>query len=76
MRGRLNPETGVKKPFENVFYVRGHIQNFFQREGTNYCHYSCVSFFSTELILSNLSYKNDSRGGSGGMFPKKIVKIC
>ena len=35
-------------------------------------HYSSV-FFSTDLILSNLSDKNDSRG-SGGMFPRKIFE--
>ena len=51
-----------------MFHVRGVIKNFL-REGA-----SIVAFFKrifpAELILSNLSAKNDSRG-SGGMLPRK-----
>ena len=60
MHRRLNSETGVNKPFENVSR-QGRIQKFFEREGVNFRHFSSV-FLPTELILSNLSAKNDSRG--------------
>ena len=53
----------MNKPFENVS-CQGPIHNFFQGGGTNFCLFSSV-FFSTDLILSNLSNKNDSWGVRG-----------
>ena len=53
----------MNKLFENVS-CQGPIHNFLQGGGTNFCHFSSV-FFSTDLILSNLSNKNDSRGVRG-----------
>ena len=69
MQRRLDPETGVNKPFEDVSW-QGHIQNFFQGGSTNFRHFLKRVFFSAELILSNLSTKNDSMG-SGGMLPQR-----
>ena len=60
MQKRVNPETGVNKPFENVF-MSGANSDIFQGGGTNFCHFSSI-FFLTDKILSNLSDKNDSRG--------------
>ena len=68
MQTRLDPETGVSKPFKNVSCL-GRIQNFFQGEGTNFRHFF-KRIFSADLILSNLSTKNKCKG-SGGMLPWK-----
>ena len=59
MQRRLNSETGVNKPFENVS-SQGRIQNFFQGGGINFCQFLQAYFFPAELILSNLSAKNES----------------
>ena len=37
MQRRLDPETGVNKPFENVF-TSGASSEFFQGKGTNFRH--------------------------------------
>ena len=74
MQRRLDPETGVNKPFENVF-MSGAYSEYFQGRGTNFCHFSSV-FFSADLILSNLSNKNDSRGVQGHAPPENFLKIC
>ena len=74
MQRRLDPETGVIKPFENVS-CQGRNQKFFQGGGTNSRHFSKRRFFPADLILSNSSTKNNSRG-SEGMLPRKISKIC
>ena len=74
MQRRLDPETSVNKPFQYVSY-QGRIQNFFQGRETNFLHFFKCSF-SADLILINLSSKNDSRGGSGVMLPGKTLKIC
>ena len=63
MLRRLDPETGLNKPFENV-YCQKRIQNFFQGGGTNFGHFF-KRIFLAELILSNVSTKNDSRGVRG-----------
>ena len=63
MQRRLQPETGVSKPFENVSY-QGHNQNFFQGGGANFRHFFKRRFLA-ELILSNLSTKNDVKGVRG-----------
>ena len=60
-------------PFENVL-CQGHIQNFFQNFSTH--HFSSLfqaRFFSAELILSNLSAKNDPRGVRGHA-PRKFFE--
>ena len=69
MDRRLDPETGVNKPFENVSY-QGRIQNFFQDGRTKFCHFFKRIFFPAELILSNLSNKNDSWGVRGHAPPE------
>ena len=70
MQRRLNSETGVNKPFENVL-CQGRIQNFFQGGGINFCHFF-KRIFPAELILTNLSAKNDSRGArEREMLPRK-----
>ena len=74
MQRRLDPETGVNKPFENVS-CQGRIQSCFQGGGTIFCHFFKRSFFPAKLILSNLSTKNDSRG-PWACSPGKILKIC
>ena len=64
---------GANKPFENVS-CQGRIQNFFQGEDTKFRHFFMRSFSPAELILSNLSNKNESKG-SEGMLPRKIFVI-
>ena len=73
MQRRLNPEAGVNKPFENVSCQR-RIQNFFSGRGTNFHHFF-RRIFSADLILSNLSYKNDSRGVRGHAPRKKCENL-
>ena len=70
MQRRLNSETGVNRPFENVS-CRGRIQKFFEGRSINFRHFFSSVFFPEELFLSILSAKNDFRG-SGGMLPWKI----
>ena len=71
MQRHLDPETGVNKPFQNVS-CQGRIQNFFQGESTKFRHFSQRSFSPAELILSNLSNKNDSRGVQGHAAPENF----
>ena len=71
MRRRLDPKTGMNKPFENVS-CQGRISKFYGG-GTNFCHFFKRFFFSAELILSNSSTENDSRG-SGSMLPRENFK--
>ena len=59
MHRRLDTETGVNMPFENVS-CQGPIQHFFREGAPIFVTFSSV-IFSAELILSNLSTKNDSR---------------
>ena len=59
MHRRLDTETGVNKPFENVS-CQGPNQHFFREGAPIFVTFSSVAF-SAELILSNLSTKNDSR---------------
>ena len=70
MQIRLDPETGVNKPFENVS-CQGRIQNIFQGGGTNCRYFFKRSFFRQSY--SNLSTKT-TLGGSGGMLPRKIFE--
>ena len=63
MQRRLDPETGVNKPFENVL-CQGRIQNFFRERVKIFVTFSNV-VFPADLILSNLSTKNDSMGSGG-----------
>ena len=72
MQRRLDPETGVNKPFENVFMSGVYSENFWGRG-----HQFSPLFkriFSTDLNLSNLSNKNDSRG-PGACSPGNFLKI-
>ena len=62
----------LKKPFKNVS-CQGRIQKFFLVGDIKFHHFFKRIFFPAELILSNLSNKNGSRG-SGGMFPEKIFE--
>ena len=73
MQRRLNSEMGVNKPFENVS-CQGRIQNFFQGWGINFCHFF-KRIFPAELILKNLSAKNDSWGVLEHAPQEKILKI-
>ena len=67
MQRRLDPETGVSKPFENVS-CQGHIQNFFQRERTNFLHFFNRSFFG------RLNFSKNDLGGCGRKLPRKNFK--
>ena len=49
------------------------MQNFFLERGHQFSSLFQAQFFSAELILSNLSTNNDSRG-SEGMLPWKIFE--
>ena len=71
MYRRLDSETSVNKPFENVS-CQGHIQNFFKGEGTNFRHFFKRRFFA-RVNFNKLKYQNDSRG-CGGMLPQKIFE--
>ena len=55
-----------------MFYVRGVCKTFFRKGAPKFVTFSSV-FFPAELILSNLSNKNDSRG-SGGMLAQKFFE--
>ena len=70
MQRRLNSGTGVNKPFKNVS-CQGRIQKFFREEASILVTFSRV-FFPAELILSNLSAKNDSRGVRGHALPESF----
>ena len=62
---------GVNKPFENVL-CQGRIQNVSHGGCAKFRHvFKC--FFLAELVLSNLSNKDDFRG-SEGMLPRKIFE--
>ena len=63
MQRRLNSETSVNEPFENVS-CQGRIHKFFEGEGINFRHFF-TRIFPAELFLSNLSARNDSRGIRG-----------
>ena len=70
MQRRLDPEAEVNKPFGNVF-MSGAYSEFFSGSGTNF--YSLFKrIFLTDLILSNLSNKNDSRGMRGHAPPENF----
>ena len=76
MQSCLDLETGVNKPFKNVSCQR-RFQNFFQ-EGApvfGFATFSSIIFFG-DLILSNLSTKNDSRGVQGHATPQKFSKFA
>ena len=75
MQRRLDPETGVNKPFENVF-LSGAYSEFFLKRGINFGHFFKRSFFSAELILSNINTKNDSRGVRGHAAPENFLKFA
>ena len=69
MQRRLDPETGVNKPFENVS-CQGRIQNFFFREGAPiFVTFSSVVFFG-RVNFKQLSTKNDSKGDPGACSPE------
>ena len=71
MQKRSYSETRVNKPFENVFMSGAYLELF---SGKRHQFSSLFKrIFSTDLILSNLSTKNVSRG-SGGMLPQKIFE--
>ena len=63
----------MNKPFENVS-CQGHIQNFLRGRGTNFVTFSSA-VFSAELIFSNLSAKNCSRGVRGHAFPENFENL-
>ena len=72
MQRRLNPwETGVNKSFENVFTPAAYSEIFSGRK-----HQFSSLFkrgFLTDLILSNLINKSNSRG-VGGMLPREFFE--
>ena len=70
MQKRLDQQMDTNKPFENVS-CQGRIQKFFQLGGTEFCCFS-KRIFPAELILNNLSIKNDSREIHGHAPPKKF----
>ena len=56
-----------------MFHVRGVFKIFFNGEGTKFRYFFKLGFFPAEVILTNLSNKNNSRG-SGGMLHRKIFE--
>ena len=72
MQTRLDPKTGVNKPFENIL-CQGVFRIFF-REGTPIFVTSSSAFFPADLILSNLSAKNDSGGGVRAAMAEAFLK--
>ena len=57
-----------------MFSCQGPIYKFFQGGITNFCHFSSV-VFSGDLILSNLSNKNDFRGVRGHAPPENFENL-
>ena len=60
MQKRLDPETSVDEPFENIS-CQGRIQNFFQGGGTKFRHFFKCSFFLAELILGSVYFAVDGK---------------
>ena len=54
-----------------MFHVRDVFRNFLREGVSNFVIFSSA-FFPAELILSNLSAKNDSRGVRGHATPKNF----
>ena len=72
MQRRLNSETGVNKPFENVS-CQGRIQKFFEGRGINFCHFFQAYCFRKSYFQA-FSVPKTTLGGSGGMLPWKIFE--
>ena len=71
MQRHLDPETGVYKPFENVF-MSGVYSEVFLGRRHQFSSLFKRNFFD-RLNFKQLSNKNDFRR-SGGMFPRKIFE--
>ena len=68
---RLDPKTGVSKPFENVS-CQVRIQNFFQRGASNFVTFSNEVFSRRVNVKQFCSVqKKMTLGGSGGHAPPK-----
>ena len=72
MQRRLDPETGVNKPFENVF-MSGAYSQCFSGKMHQFSSLFKRRVFLTDLNFSNLRNKNDFRK-SGGMLPQQIFE--
>ena len=72
MQKRLDPETDVNKPFENVS-CQGRIQKFFQGGSTKFNHFFKRIFSGRVNFKQLISTKNDSRG-SRSMLPRKTFE--
>ena len=74
MQSRLDPETGVDKPFKNVSCQgRRPTQNFFQGGAPVFVTFSSVIFFGR---FKQLKYQKRSWGVRGHVYPGKFLKIC
>ena len=73
MQRRLDPETGVNKPFKNVF-MSGAYSEFFSGKGHQFSSLLMRSVFFGRftVIFSNLSNENDSRGVRGHAPPENF----
>ena len=74
MQRRLDTETGVNKPFENVF-MSGVYSEFFSGKGTSFRDFSSL-VFQTDSILSNWSNKYDFKRVQGHAPSKNVWKFA
>ena len=73
MQRRLDPETGVNKPFESVLCL-GRIQNLFEGGAPIFVTFSGV-VFSAGLFLNNFSNKTAFKGVRRHASPEKFRKF-
>ena len=71
MQRRLNSETGINNPLENIS-CQGRIQKFFEGGGINFRHFFQV-YFSGRVNSKHLRCQK-RLFGSGGMLPRKIFE--
>ena len=72
MQRRLDPETGVNKPFENVSGKRRIFKIFFREVVPILVIFFNAAFFD-RVNFKQRKYQNDSRG-VWGMLPRKIFE--
>ena len=73
MQRRLNSETGVNKPFENVS-CQGRIQKFLRERASIFVTFF-KRIFSGRVNFKQLKFQKRLKGQSKGMFPWKIFEI-
>ena len=74
MQKRLDTETGVNKPFENVS-CQGPIQDFFRERAPIFVTFSSKVFYG-RVNFKQLKYQKRLQEGPIACSPGKFLKIC